>query len=140
MKQKTQDWLEFVKRDLKGAELLLSNDDLTNLVLFHCQQAVEKVFKAILEEFGLAVPRLHSTIRLYNLLPDEAQKAVSATPEELEDIDDIYIDVRYPGDLTGILSSGLPSKSRAEDMFQIASRIVKDGLAYLDGSPDKNAP
>lgn len=66
MKQKTQDWVEYVKRDLKGAEELLPNEYLANLALFHCQQATEKVFKAILEEFELSVPKLHSTIKLYN--------------------------------------------------------------------------
>jgi hypothetical protein len=37
VKQRTQDWIEYVKRDLKGAEELLPSEYLANLVLFHCQ-------------------------------------------------------------------------------------------------------
>jgi HEPN domain-containing protein len=60
VKEKTKQWVEFAERDLEGAKALLKEAHLANLVLFHSQQAVEKIFKAVLEDNDLDVPRIHN--------------------------------------------------------------------------------
>ena len=40
-------------KDIKAAKKLVNDDYLANIVLFHCQQCIEKSLKAILEESNL---------------------------------------------------------------------------------------
>ena len=65
MKTITQAWLKFAETDIKAAEKLLEDKFLSNIVVFHSQQAVEKCFKAILEEKNLKVRKIHSLLTLY---------------------------------------------------------------------------
>jgi HEPN domain-containing protein len=51
MRATTRDWLTFAQKDLVNCERILDDEFLTNIVAFHAQQALEKGFKAIIEEF-----------------------------------------------------------------------------------------
>jgi HEPN domain-containing protein len=50
MKKGTMEWLEFARRDLEAARILLNSNYLANIVMFHSQQCIEKCLKAFLEE------------------------------------------------------------------------------------------
>lgn len=41
MKLKTESWLNFAKADLKSSKKLLEDNDLAQMVAFHCQQTIE---------------------------------------------------------------------------------------------------
>jgi HEPN domain-containing protein len=56
MKKATKSWLDFAHRDLEAAKILVDNEYVSNVVLFHSQQCVEKCLKALLEENGVPVP------------------------------------------------------------------------------------
>ena len=45
MNEMTKQWLVYINNDLITAKELLGNDLLTGIVSFHCQQAIEKLFK-----------------------------------------------------------------------------------------------
>ena len=66
MRAITQKWLDFSNKDLETCKVTLQNDNLTNIVAFHAQQAVEKCFKAIIEEAEQNLPRIHDLTRLYS--------------------------------------------------------------------------
>ncbi|GBD87711.1 HEPN domain protein [bacterium BMS3Abin03] len=134
MKASTKDWLEYARRDLKAAELLINDSYLANICLYHCQQTVEKSFKAVLEEFSLHIPKIHSVTTLYEQLPVKTKNSIYVKADELNDIDDIYIDARYPTDL-GLLPNGFPSIEKAKEIFDISNRIFNDVKAYLEKSP-----
>ena len=68
MKPSTQQWLEFAKADLINCQLILEDEFLTTILAFHSQQVVEKCFKALIEEKNLDVPRIHSLVRLYQVI------------------------------------------------------------------------
>jgi HEPN domain-containing protein len=55
----TKEWLDRAKDDLDTIEKILDEDHLTNVSAFHAQQVVEKVFKAVIEEFGLSFAKTH---------------------------------------------------------------------------------
>ena len=38
---------------------------LSHIVAFHAQQSIEKVFKAILEEHNMEMPKIHNLVTLY---------------------------------------------------------------------------
>lgn len=50
MKPTTKEWLKAAKDDLDAAQTLVLKQNLTNLAAFHCQQCIEKCFKAVIEE------------------------------------------------------------------------------------------
>lgn len=131
MKQTTTGWVEFFKRDLAAAEKLLNDEYCANNVLFHCQQAVEKSFKAVLEEIEKEIPKSHNVFKLYNLIPEEIREKIDIEEDKLNIIDEIYINFRYPSDL-GLLPNGFPSQKMAENIFGTTSEITNKVLRYLD--------
>lgn len=82
------------------------NPHLTNIVAFHAQQSIEKTFKAVLEESRNDVPKTHSLVRLYALAKDKLNVEIDELL--LAEINDVYIDARYPGEL-GLMPYGKPS-------------------------------
>ena len=122
MKATTSAWLAAARDDLLLIEQIYQNEELTHLVAFHAQQAIEKTFKAVLEEFEASVPRIHS---LETLLPKIQPKfEFSANFDLLEDLDKLYIDARYPGDL-GLLPYGKPTLADAVSFQKVADDIYK---------------
>ena len=57
MNDTTKAWILLADKDVKAAEKLLEEAYLYNLVLFHSQQAIEKVLKSVLEENAIAIPK-----------------------------------------------------------------------------------
>ena len=130
MKKSTSAWIELASRDLEAARKLLPEEYLANIVLFHTQQCIEKCMKGILEEKNLTVPKIHGVINLYELILKNTNITLPITDDELDLIDDVYIDTRYPGSL-GLLPSGFPSKAEAEELFAIAEKVHKATIKTL---------
>jgi HEPN domain-containing protein len=51
MKKLVNDWITLAEKDIKAATIIIDDSDLTNVVAFHCQQAIEKYFKALILEY-----------------------------------------------------------------------------------------
>jgi len=139
MNDRSLPWIEYAKRDIKAAENLLVDDFVANAVLLHCHQAVEKIFKAILAEYDIAIPRIHELNKLHNLVPIDIRNELKINLSELITIDEIYIDSRYPAD-AGILPSGFPSGEEAGEIFTIAKKIYSACYSSLINDPDDDNP
>ncbi len=50
MKKITNDWLNSAESDLLLIQSIMYQESLTHLAAFHAQQAIEKSFKAVIEE------------------------------------------------------------------------------------------
>jgi HEPN domain-containing protein len=127
MKQTTKDWLTFAEDDLLAAKALAPDDRLSNLVSFHCQQCLEKCFKAVIEEMDKPFIRSHDLIRL------QLHANVVLTDEEvalLGLINEVYIDSRYPGDL-GLLPNGKPTKNEIAIFIKLCETIFRKLLTQL---------
>jgi len=110
MKQTTKDWLTAAEDDLLAAKKLAGEDRLTNVVAFHCQQCLEKCFKAVIEEQGKPSIKSHDLLRLQlnaNIQLKEPESIL------LGIINEVYMDARYPGDL-GLLPHGKPTIAEIE--------------------------
>lgn len=132
MKKATQAWLEFAHRDLEAAKLLAGNEYVSNAVLFHSQQCVEKCLKALLEESGTPVPHIHNVVKLAALLEEEGKILVALDEEELDLVDAVYIDTRYPTGL-GLLPAGFPTKEDARAVLRIAEKLYEETSKCLSG-------
>src|SRR5689334_7753967 len=96
MKRQTGPWVRKAEDDFAGARRLAAETPpLRDLVCFHCQQAAEKYFKALLQELGAAVPKTHDLEELLGLLlPHDA--TLVRLKRGLDSLTQAAVDYRYP--------------------------------------------
>ncbi len=121
MKSQHNEWFEFAKQDYYALKKLDGDEYLTNIVLFHSQQCVEKLFKGILEANGKDVPRIHNTKKLYELVADLIDNPVEV--DDLLFIDSVYIESRYPASL-GLLPNGHPTFKESKKSYRDSTKSV----------------
>jgi HEPN domain-containing protein len=96
-----EDWMEKAREDLAFAGAGLRETEHYTLVLFHCQQAVEKSLKAYLIHVDKRFGKVHFLSTLLALA-----SSVDATFRQFQDacraLDKYYIVTRYPVDWTAI--------------------------------------
>jgi len=126
-------WLDSARADLKSIKYMLEDEFLTHIVGFHAQQCVEKCFKALLENFGERVPKEHSTIKLYGMVKQNLPEQIDI--DLLTDLDDLYIDSRYPGEF-GLLPHGKPSLEEAKEFYEYARHVFQRVCNVLDNETD----
>ena len=128
MKQTTKDWLNIAEDDLLAAKTLVREDRLANLAAFHCQQCLEKCFKALIEERDKPFIKSHDLLRLQSIA-----NIYLSVPELtlLGIINEVYTDARYPGDL-GLLPHGKPTVSEIKEFIQFCDAIFSRLLDQLD--------
>lgn len=131
MKEITKEWLEYAKADLKSCDNNIKDESLTNIVAFHCQQAIEKCFKAIIEEYGLRLERIHNLFKLYKAI--ETKISFSIDIDKLELIDKVYTTSRYPGDM-GLMPEGKPTVEGAKQMYDFAKYIFDNTIQLMEKS------
>jgi HEPN domain-containing protein len=129
MKATTRQWLDFAQTELRSCENNLHDEFVTNIVAFHAHQAVEKVFKAMIEEKELAPPRVHNLIHLHSYI--EQYLNVPVNLGHLEELDSVYTSSRYPVDI-GILSNGKPTLTEAKELYENAKKIFEIILQAID--------
>jgi len=111
-------WLKYASDDLQSAEVLLK-EGIYNMVCFHSQQAIEKLFKSFIATYYQEIPRIHNLIRLHQVCEDLHGSQLNLDEEGLIFLNDVYIDSRYPADF-GILPSGQPDKEEARKAYNYA--------------------
>ena len=129
MKAITQNWLNYAKADLRNCEHIIKDEFLTNIVAFHSQQTVEKCFKAIIEESGIRLKRIHNLIKLYEIIGEHLNFTVDEY--QLVILDRVYTSSRYPGD-TGLLPDGKPNMQEAKEMYEFAKQIYDNTIKMLN--------
>jgi HEPN domain-containing protein len=111
-------WLQYSFDDLQSARALL-REAIYNMVCFHSQQAVEKLFKSFIATYNQEIPRIHNLIRLHRSCEDLHGSQLNLEGEGLIFLNDVYIESRYPADF-GILPSGQPDKEEARKAYDYA--------------------
>ncbi len=130
MKKRAEEWLKFSKIDLDSALKLLEDPGLTQSVAFHCQQTIEKAFKAILEEKNLKVPRLHDLEKLFGMV-EECGLEMQIDEDVLDEINDVYIETRYPSN-SGLIPDGIPKIETVKKFYNQAESVYKQVLTLLN--------
>ena len=122
MKKTTKEWLNSAESDLLLIKEISLNENLTHLSAFHAQQAIEKSFKAVIEEFDLGFVKTHSLETLYNIVKEII--LLKGDTDMFIILDQLYIDARYPGEM-GLLPNGKPSVSEGKEFLNLAEKILK---------------
>ena len=94
------EWIKFAQMDFDTAEHLYSTmqPKPLEIICYHCQQAVEKLLKAILISNGCDIIKTHDL----GLLAEQCMNYINV-PEEIQDICDNLtpygVKIRYPQEL-----------------------------------------
>jgi HEPN domain-containing protein len=121
MKKQVEAWIEFAERDLLTVFEIIENPDLTNVVTFHCQQAIEKYFKAIILEYNKPLLKIHNLLALYGTIKEFIN--LELNEDLLSTVNDIYLESRYPGEI-GLLDDGsMPTSEQANQFFNLAKEV-----------------
>lgn len=122
MKANTQQWLDLARADLVNCEKIIDDEFLASIVAFHSQQAVEKCFKALIEEKELNIPHIHSLIRLYQIVEGFLEEPIEI--RDLLALDNVYTSSRYPSDI-GLIATGKPTRQDAQELYESAKNIFE---------------
>ena len=97
MKRLTREWVQKAESDLRAAHALAVGPRWPNdIVTFHCQQSAEKYLKALLQEAGQPVPKIHNLQSLQTqLLP--LHPSLRPLRRGLTFLTRFAVDARYPG-------------------------------------------
>jgi HEPN domain-containing protein len=120
MKKQVEDWILLADKDLEAAELIIEDEYLTNIVAFHCQQTIEKYFKAFLLENNKPIIKTHDLIKLIGII--KGIKDLGIDENTLIRINEVYVESRYPGD-SGLLPDGIPTDEQAHVFMEYAKEI-----------------
>lgn len=120
-----KNWLKKAENDFKAAQNELEitkKRKLTDVICFHCQQAVEKYLKAFLVSKNINFKKTHNLEALLDTC-----KKIEPDFENLHagDLSYYAVEVRYPDDFY------TPTLKEAEESFQIAKSIKKFIIAKI---------
>ena len=121
-----QEWIDLAQQDEASARFLLRMRPLPlEVICFHCQQAAEKLMKAVLAKHGLDIPNTHDLPFLLDLAAAPAPSLASLDQLAL-DLNDFSVVVRYP--------SHIPlEEADAKDALEAVEAIK---AAILSSLPD----
>lgn len=129
MKKITHDWLEAASLDIESIGYLLQNDRLTGHVAFFSQQAIEKSLKALIEEKGERIPKIHSLSKLFDLCTGLID--IQINENLVIALDSLYIESRYPGEF-GLLPEGKPTLKQGKQFFDFAKEVYTTISSHLE--------
>lgn len=125
--RKYYDWLEIAARDLLAARLLFEQEQCLEIAAFHCQQGIEKTFKAYI------IDRTGTLVDGHNLtwLCRQAMKYNKEFGKWIVDtaaLNRLYIESRYPSDIELNLTSERVKSiyDKAKDLYEFVCNEVYD--------------
>jgi HEPN domain-containing protein len=123
-----KDWYDQGKRDMEKARLDAKNG-FYEWACFTCQQAAEKVTKALGMKMGLTLWG-HSLNEMINLLSEKL-----TIPEEIKDkaklLDLFYIPPRYPNGFAAGKPADYFSAKQAQEAIDAADSLIRFCESYL---------
>ena len=111
-----QEWISKANKDIRTVEIMKEFEDLTEIICFHCQQAVEKYLKALLIKNDYEITKTHNIDYLLNKclqVNEEFEKYLGTALSEYA-VDTRYPDVRY-----------IPTREETEEAIELMKDIVE---------------
>lgn len=129
------EWVRKAEMDCKSVELLIPQSDLGEVVVFHAQQAVEKLLKAMLTRHQIEFPKSHE-IRLLLALLREKEPALAEQLADCVWLDPFAVEIRYPADRPDILPGDV---EKALDLTRAARFAISAALrSFLSGGTESS--
>ncbi len=131
-KYQARQWLKAAKDDLDSIDYIINAKHLTNIVAFHSQQAIEKTFKSLIEYKNITFIKTHNLEKLYKSI----ENIITIDYDQLELINELYIESRYPGDM-GLLPDGKPTLIDANEFYAFAREVFNQVCSLLEINIDE---
>lgn len=113
-----KEWVHKAERDMDTAILTLDNKpEYTDIICYHCQQAVEKYLKAYLVYLDTPFEKKHDLDYLIDLIV-ENDKEIEHFYDAVETLSGYAVEIRYPTD-----DQSEPSVEEARNAYEIVVRI-----------------
>ncbi len=127
----TSEWLRHVDLDLRGAAVdMAAEPPLLEDVVFHCQQAVEKVLKAFLTWHEVSFRKTHN-LNEVGAQCGEVDPSLALLAERARPLTVYAWKFRYPG------GAAPPSCEEAERALTIAREVVEAVKARIAWPPSE---
>lgn len=121
-----EQWLIKAEHDIKSARVLINADDpVLDTAVYHCQQAAEKSFKAMLAYWNEPVLRTHDINALVEQCI-EHEKSIEQWRDAAEELTPYGTFFRYPGDVME------PETCDARNALRLANEIYSFVTDYLE--------
>jgi len=119
----TRQWVLKAEEDYGAVQVLrVQKPRFHDSVCFHCQQCAEKYLKALLQEIGRSIPKIHDCAKLLDLLPEYATE-FRGFRRGLKTLSHYAVASRYPEeDATG---------RQATSAIQWCDKVRTSGRAIL---------
>lgn len=121
------EWLEKAEGDLTVARLIHDHGGPAELGCYHCQQAVEKLLKAIMVFAGKRLSRTHDLTALHRLV-SQIYPTMDIDEGMLERLADYAVAPRYPG------FDATRSESDLEPFITFCDQLVPKVRSLFDAS------
>ncbi len=119
------EWLNFARKHLETAKLLLREDHYTDIIAIELHQTLEKSLKAILAFNTVRIIRTHNLMELHKKCSQFLDTSL-VDPGSLVEINDYYESERYPGP-----KYTLPEITEIEKNLAICERVYKYIANYI---------
>ncbi|MCB9100803.1 MAG: HEPN domain-containing protein [Anaerolineales bacterium] len=119
-------WLAKAQSDLNAAEILLDSAGPYDMVCYHAQQAIEKLFKGFLAFSEVAIPRTHDLEELQRLCL-EINYMVELTEIDLAQITDYVVLARYDFEFWPDQTTAAEALNAAEQVQAIIIKNLPEG-------------
>ena len=99
MRAPIEEWVFKAEEDYDSADVLLHGREapITSTACFHCQQCAEKYLKAVLQENGKRIPKIHFLLELLAMIL-KFDGSYELLKSDLEVLEDYSVRFRYPGE------------------------------------------
>jgi len=124
--RETNDWVRKADSDLATAKLIFAAKHLAewHQVLFHCQQSVEKMMKALLTFHEEKFRRTHDLVELGTQC-EEKEPSLAESIAAVAELSDYAWEFRYPGEMDE------PSEDQAKLALALAEKFSADAKSLL---------
>jgi len=113
-----KEWIIKAGNDLEGAEIIYREEGPSDLLCFHCHQAVEKHLKAFLVFKNLHFEKIHNLWNLAKLCSKEDKDFLNFE-ENFKTLDAYYVESRYPSEVKSY------SRGECKDVLNVARNLSK---------------
>ena len=120
MKDITERWLVFVDNDLNLVRAIVTDLKHKEVVVFHLQQALEKIIKAYIQEIkDIEPPKIHNLSTLIDI------SSLNLNNDDLillQDLNRLYVESRYPDNIKEL--EDYLTKEKIEELYNFTERLV----------------
>lgn len=111
-------WMKKVESDLKVVKHIITIDEPpTDILCFHCQQAVEKYLKAFLTFRDVRVSKTHDMDIIMNLCIEQDEEFERLDKKKISDLSYYAVEIRYPEEFY------FPTLNETKEYFTLALKV-----------------